>query len=201
MLRRQVLWSGGFDSTFRLLSLVAAGERVAPIYLDQECRWQKQVRELDARDRILSQLPTDWRRRIDGPPVGEDFGDFWATFLRLHRQYADAGLGEWPSQDPGIAAAGLLRPGVEACYVAGDTLTENPARLALLRDHQVALPLIRFTKRDLWKEATRQGWADLLLLTWSCEGEDIDATARPCGNCQSCQARIVPATARMRVGT
>lgn len=146
--------------------------------------------------------------------------------LRLHREMAEATLDWWlrpenwtaardyaarcrlrfSEQSPMVGAAAIAhgRP-VEAAYVAGDDLAhaaQAPTR-EVLAACGVSLPLVErgLRKVDLLADARRRGFADLLALTWSCEGPTSEPVrVEPCGECPSCLHRLLPATGTAQRG-
>ncbi len=193
----RLLWSGGFDSTFRLLERLYVGDRVEVVYVNQGGDWQKQRREQEARRRLLAALPLGWRARVlidpedakGRPPVlmadGSIAGRYADLELEAQRRYPD---GYSPQLPLLCAVADVLGP-VEACFVQGD---ETPALfMPVLRAHPFRLPLLERTKTQLLHAAWRSGFDDLLALTWSCEADDGDAKVGPCRVCDPCKARIL----------
>lgn len=198
--RVRLLWSGGMDSTFLLLTLLKAGQRVEPVYIVQDVRWQKQRRELEARRRIVHALPDSMRsllvlpgREVDDVPEDRP-AEEWATFWRLSWEaYEACGPKNWMSYQSCMLAAVARESGpIAAAFVAGDHAPTHRVARRLLDGHGVQMPLLARSKEWCIAEAQRQGFAHLLRLTWSCEGSNRDAAAGPCGLCDPCKARRLP---------
>lgn len=65
---RQILWTGGFDSTYLVVDALLAGDHVRAITwrgwgMNDES-WQKLQNEDEARRRIVAALPIELRRRL-----------------------------------------------------------------------------------------------------------------------------------------
>lgn len=84
---------------------------------------------------------------------------------------------------------------IETGHVADDDSVQRTVVRAFLERAGLQLPLARLTKRRLLADATRRGFAHLLALTWTCDGLWDESDVWPCGRCESCQHRIIPAVA------
>lgn len=203
---RRVLWTGGFDSTALVLETLRTERgRVEPYAIEftyPNMEWQKARREADARDRIRAALPPGMAARLEPDQVIPFFPEHAdraaAVFDAIWSMRTAAGLSGWHSpQVSGLVVVAEHVAGLAAGYVAGDSALEDPfTRRELVR--RLALPFAHVSKRALLEQAHRAGYADVLDLTWSCEGDDWDAVDGPCGNCLPCRSRIIPAIARTK---
>jgi hypothetical protein len=181
-----VLWSGGFDSTALVLERLRRGETVRPVYMAQRARWQKQIRERDAMDRIRSAIAEPRLLRLVEWPA-------FNTSIEPHvRALDELNGGDWTTvQNAALAAVADDVGPIAAALVADDyTATQRPV-VGYLRRHRVALPVIASTKRDVLRVARDHGYAELLELTWSCEGRNTESRGLACGRCEPCRHRIV----------
>jgi hypothetical protein len=67
-----------------------------------------------------------------------------------------------------------------------DNLSPDNKSLIIFKDF--ILPIIRLSKKDMLKIAQKNGYADILKLTWSCW---FPNNGRPCGKCDMCKERII----------
>ncbi len=212
---REVLWSGGFDSTALVLQALHAGDAVRPIVLEAgEVEWQKLRRERRARERIRETMPAEFRARlwpdrfIRQEPI---FSRIDALHLDADRRLQTiaacgcrpvlrADVAEYPDGFPWVSrqnalllAFAELWPGVEAGFVESDQTFRCPVYGDRIRA-AFRLPLADWSKAELLAWAESAGLRRLLDLTWTCEADNADAAAGPCGACDPCRARIIPAT-------
>ncbi len=206
-----VLWTGGWDSTFRVLELLLVhGRGVQPWYVvDPERRTT--ARERSAMAAIRSALvardpgaatrlrPTRWREcgQITTVPAIAEAARSLRTRLPLPEQYV------W-------LASLAESEAVEGMELGIDERVDTPS----LREVQVAfspdaapddwayippegnppdverifrglrLPISELTKGDMERRAIAEGFADLLELTWFCRWPTI--LGNPCGQCVPC---------------
>lgn len=208
----QLLWTGGWDSTFRLLRLLLDLKRpVAPIYLQDETRASLPV-EIETMDRIRAALaaahphtrallrPTTFVRVADIAPDAtiQRAGDRLAAKYGIGSQYPwlarfcrERGLHEIEM------AAENARQG------AGLVLLDNiaPARSphgypthrvppdakdpdAFLVFGAFSYPQIELTRLDTLEIARRNGWDEWMDMTWFCHRPARGM--QPCGLCNPC---------------
>jgi len=211
----RLFWTGGWDSTYRLLWLVLVeGRHVEPIYLVDEGRrslhverrtmqhLRERLAELEPRTRALL-LPT-WEVSVAGLAPDPDITQ---AFHRILRRYAIGTQYEWiarfcrqydvrdvemGSEHSPHGASLMLRD------FAGEARTPTGERTyVVLPEHlhtDVGLlfgayrfPLIKTTKHDMAREAARLGWTSLLADTWFCHHP---LRGKPCGTCNPCQGVI-----------
>ena len=189
--RKRLLWSGGFDSTYLLVSQLKAGEHIEAVYLTQDPRWQKQAREIEARQRIFHALPHELQSRLTVHQPDPLDADVWRRWHILNVEL-QAITGGCSVQTAMLAAIADQRGPVQAGIALGDGVANDPKQRELLREHQVEMPLVDVSKTTMYQTAQCEGWAHLLDLTWSCEAWNDEATAAPCGKCLPCQGRIRP---------
>lgn len=204
-----LLWTGGWDSTFRLLQAVVRGSaRIQPYYLNSRDR-ETSSRELRAmetiRERLLLRYPETRSRLlptrffdVDGIlPVPEIEQAFASMASRIH-------LGiqfEWLAR----FCCRHRMHGIELCIESGGTNLVNRELVARFRPGEPELddshaasdvyrlfryyrfPVIVMTKLDMRREAVEMGVLDLLELTWFCHSPVAGA---PCGACVPCGAVI-----------
>jgi hypothetical protein len=214
----RLLWSGGWDSTFRLLQLLLEQRRsVEPHYLVDPKRSSVPI-ELETMDAIRSRLSErypDTRNLLcpscitnvdDVPPDDE----IQRSFLHL---VADWNIGSqygwiaWYCKYAGLTGVemGLERPALGGFRLSGRLLrhsrpvSDGPVRIYEIapefRNHDVGVVFryFRFPLFDLWKTemeaiADERGWRDIMELTWFCHSPVNGRT--PCGLCAPCTHTI-----------
>lgn len=210
-----LLWTGGWDSTYRLLDLLLIKKRVVrPFYVIDSQRNSTAV-ELERRDRIKRMLlerdrevkdlllPTIFHAKADIKPNDELTGHYHIARARL-------GLGsqhEWLAL---FAEEHMLR-GLEICNHKND-----PAATILepfvLRDEDengevfyrvdekssdasvyhlfkyFRFPLFSMNKTQIEKRAKEYAFLDLLKFSWTCHRPlgHLPMNVVPCGTCNTC---------------
>jgi len=226
----KLLWTGGWDSSYRLLDLVLAqGRAVQPIYFTLDRRSAPLERQ--AMERIRAELAERWpgsvpllgpTQYLDMAPVPEDpdalaalvalrglpgarrLGGQYYSLAAAARHYGIAGLELGLHAEDGSAWYDRLKANVEA---EGDSwrLVADPEPAALRLLDRFSFPLLALSKQDMAVRAGAAGFADLLEGTWFCHSPD--RRGRPCGLCAPCRltmkqglARRVPRLKRLRHG-
>ena len=199
-----LLWTGGWDSTFRLLQLVVTeGRPVRPHYVQAPVR-AGTAYELAAMEAIRGGLE---RRGLGGllEPLQTTSEDDiapdprtkpWIVALRARSvlgwqyeylsRYAREVLPEGGRLELSVhlddKAEGFLRPHVVRSgdtYVMRDGVADEPMRLF----EPFSFPLLDLTKDDMAAAASRGGFSDLMDLTWFCHSP---RGGEPCGTCNPC---------------
>lgn len=196
-----LLWTGGWDSTFRLLQLLLIEKRdVQPIYAMDASRYSMN-RELDTirtisamvRQRLESDVtlyPTKFYLTSDFPEIQEIKERYASLASRLHiaRQYY------WLA----LIAENQQWGSVELCTVKGDSRdlqhaifddieSENPT----LKDSWEAelfkywsFPLLTTKKPEMRIIAEEHGFLDILVKRWFCLRP---IRGKCCGACRPCE--------------
>lgn len=215
-----LLWTGGWDSTFRLLQLLLQRRvEVAPIYLQDGTRASTRT-ELETMARIGRRLREEHPhtrgllqpvRIADAADADGDAGI--AQALREVRKRVYIG-----NQYAWLASF-CKRNGihdVELCVHVDDKVqtllrdcvveTEHPAgyrtqRLDPRREgtaeyelfRYFSFPVFRVDKLGMAQEAEREGWSDYMDMTWFCHSP---VGGKPCGVCGPCVYTIEEGLAR-----
>jgi 7-cyano-7-deazaguanine synthase len=200
----QLLWTGGFDSTYRLLELTLVQHRhVQPIYiLNQERR--------SAEHEIRSM--TAVRERINGRGHG---GLLAPTVVLLKDDFA---VSDWitethvATEERGIRIGSQYRwlsaiaetldwEGVELCFERYPTPSalrreifvdpESPPSGIALRDTDIAelfrrfsFPVMHLYKSEMAERAEQHGFDEILTSSWFCHDP---FGGKPCGRCRPCE--------------
>jgi hypothetical protein len=200
--RTQVLWTGGWDSTFRVLQLLLVEKRpVEPIYMFDSGRRSSQ-RELQTMEHLRDQL----RQRMDDPSLlaplriflSSDYppsDDLIARYRSLHER---APFGPQYPRLAGIAEAHGWR-NVELCMertpgtpsLWNQLLFDRPGVLNSSWEAELfqywSFPVIDITKERMRDIAEQHGFLDLLLQRWFCFDPLM---GKPCGRCYPCRHTV-----------
>ena len=186
----KLFWTGGWDTTFRLLDLVLLqGKAVQPIYVITRDRLsyplelaarEKIERAVAARDPVASRLilPTRFFERSDiraYPHITE-------AHSRLHRRLAPlwpqyewlarlAEQMEWHDIEMGVHVDDQCEPWVDNPFFC-----------------RFSFPLISLSKRDMEAKAASAGFLNIMQMTWFCRRPD--SKGRACGLCAPCEYAV-----------
>ena len=207
---KNVLWTGGWDSTFRILELtILKKETVQPYYVvDQgrssvpfELKAMEQIRELMIRKFPFTRdsiKPVIMIQKNEIPPNEKTTRDFHTllSMSDLGSQY------EWLAR---YAEANGLRD-LELCIHLDDKATnfigssvklveegEDSYYLLSLEDmpypeltifQYFHFPVLTMSKVEMGETAKKHGFADIMECTWFCHNPRKGGT--PCGMCNPC---------------
>jgi hypothetical protein len=206
----RLLWTGGWDSTYRLLELLLVKRKpVQPYYFidtdrrsfPSEIRAMNAIkRRLDVQYPDLSGLlqPTIFRDVLDIPPdeeiqacyrricAWEHIGVQYEWGARFARSEDLTGL------ELSLIGGGhmfkVFEPYLDRREVGGDTVCEIGPEHEGADLHRLfnryRFPLIFTTKQDMLAKAREAGFAEFLLLTVFCHSPRRDG--KPCGICIPC---------------
>ena len=205
-----LLWTSGWDSTFRLLSLVLIHKKtVQPYYikdhqrssLDMELRTMEKLKGLTYRKAAHTQqliLPTIFKDRQDIKPnnaITQQYKRLAATkplgdqYEWLARYAEEAGVRDL---ELSIHQDDKARKFVEQ-YVVGEDAKENyrlredclNSDLALFKHFR--FPILNWTKLEMQQTAIQHNFLDIMNQTWFCHSPIND---QPCGICTPCSTTI-----------
>jgi 7-cyano-7-deazaguanine synthase in queuosine biosynthesis len=212
----RILWTGGWDSTYRLLVvLLELGLTVEPWYMQDDKRASSQA-ERQAMDRIrtwlaeqhpvtqATLLPTRVVRLQEVLPDAEierafanvirirGIGDQYAFLARFVKQFDVDGI-ELSLEKTAHGAHGVIKHCVAA--------TQDPHGFPTWRvfddcpDQDIrtifggfSMPLFDTVKADTLPVIARNGWNEVMAMTWFCHTPAKDM--QPCGFCNPCQYAI-----------
>lgn len=197
---RNVLWTGGWDSTFRVLALaLSERESVQPHYLldperrstDFELRAIDTIRaEANARGAAIAPLHV---QRVEHIAIGAQAA---AEHRALTRAYGIGAQYLWLSEyarrhgidelelcihvdDKAYAAVSALSSGSEP-NDSDDDAANGPGLFRFF-----SFPVLEVSKLHMWQTAQAQGFGDLMEQTWFCHLPT--RSGRPCGFCGPCR--------------
>ena len=199
-----VLWTGGWDSTFRVLDLTLRQRRaVVPVYVlgrerrstDAELATMEMIRSrLATRDPTAASLLAA-TRLIQKLEADDDYKEAWDRIRRNHflgSQY------HWLPRS--LNAAGF--PITELCIhrddkaaaVIGDRVVYESNCIQVDAESgsdlhslfaRFRLPLFDLTKLEMESAALAAGFVDIMEISWFCHNPT--SAGRPCGACNPCR--------------
>lgn len=207
----QVLWTGGFDSTFRVLSLLNSGNTVQPHYvvevdrrsLSHELKAMVHIREgiekahlsgtlLPLSLRLKNEIPANERVAYAFGMIRERFylGGQYRWLAEFAKTVADQTLELSVHRDDRAYQCIMEfvrgRGQVRGESQSSDELELNRAYVTLFE--QFSFPLLEMTKTQMWRFASEQGLQHLMEMTWFCFKPTMNGS--PCGRCNPCQYTI-----------
>lgn len=207
----KVLWTGGWDSTFRICQLVLEkGALVRPYYVIESERRSslQEIRAMASIRRTLSErddrrgrlLETRFADKSEIPPHEastarwralrgrSELGPQYEWLSRFRRSWELDGLEISVHQDDRLYP--LVRDAVEPCQTPYGITYRLPTSLAETDVGLLAgfdFPLLGWTKVEMESHARRRGFLDVLMGTWFCF---LPLLGRPCGMCNPCRFAV-----------
>ena len=210
---KYLFWTGGVDSTYRLLKLMEAGHSIQPIYIDKKIDIRKNKRHeiktmsnltpiirkaypqgvlLDVR--VVSHIKpvNDVREKAlligCGPSYKKRIGSQYVAFC------------EYASTHPQPIELGVEIGGRAEKFLRGKTEIKNGNRviseLAIKKEPEIAMfkniefPLLHMTKEDIRLDAEKSNMIGILNQTFTCWYPRSSTYPIPCRKCEMCKARI-----------
>jgi hypothetical protein len=194
----KLLWTGGWDSTYRLLDLLLVqGRRVAPAYVidPERASTLHEIRAMESiRRGVLARLaepgrlaPTEVHVRTHFAPTPQ----MAAQHVALGRQVHVGSQYLW------LAAVAEAQgwQGAELCMARYETppalqrhLFDQGGRLRDVEGAELfrfwSFPLLEVSKAEMAERAAERGFLDLLRRRWFCF---TPLGNRPCGACRPCR--------------
>ncbi|HMQ92409.1 MAG TPA: hypothetical protein PKA33_11645 [Amaricoccus sp.] len=209
--RHVVLWTGGWDSTFRVLDLISGSDAIVQPYYVVDSGRRSHRMELSRMAEIVAAVASrGWPGRLEPPDVVEmpDTGrhpDIRAAWTTLHDEIGLGSQYEWLAC---FARDRDLR-GLELGVVAGGSKTETFLRPRVVRRMEVGrevtvfgregepgavlfermtFPLLATSKARMGEIAAERGFRDLLERSWFCHDPLLGRYA--CGLCVPCRDAV-----------
>lgn len=207
-----LLWTGGWDSTFRLLELVVRDKKcVIPVYMIDEARPSFRA-EILAMQKIKNAIAARWpetRGLIQGTmykavsDIKED-QTITAAFNNILKTSFMGSQYDWLARyckDEGINAIELCIHRDDKAHAiiqrfvsqtsSGDSYVVSEAYRGSDEGTVFgcfSFPLLEFTKVSMKDVAEKNGWADIMGMTWFCHRPLFGNV--PCGRCNPCRYTI-----------
>ena len=207
---KNILWTGGWDSTFRILDLVLTKkESVQPFYiLDSdrnstplELETMDKIKKLiiekdpESKDRILDHIMISINKIPINEKITNDYS-YLQTLSHLGSQY------DWLAR----YADSMQMNNIELCihlddkaefFIKNDVelikndadsyykLKDKPSKSELRIFSYFHFPLLKMTKLEMGETAKKNGFHHIMEETWFCFNPKKDGT--PCGMCNPCK--------------
>lgn len=206
-----ILWTGGWDSTYMLIKLLKKNKTVQPIYVVDDCRSSKNYEKI-AMSKILKQLENfdnfggtvlpiiqvDVNEIEPNEQISKSYKRLCQT-VKLGSQY------DWIARlavdYPGIAM-GIEKPNGEfsGCLAAIEKngklifkdgigyIDKNASNQDCINVFgNVCFPIIEITETEMLKDVERWGVENLMKNIWFCHSP---IKGIPCGVCRPCQQKM-----------
>ena len=208
-----IFWTGGWDSTYRVIELSHHAVQVQPVYILDETRYSHE-RELDAIATMTKLLETRSETKAEFLPLRvirvEDIPEDEEMSRAAERLRKEFGLG---IQHDWTARVAKEYPGIELCiekaltgympirqcinkYVEGGLLEtahgymidgESASEDVRLVLGGVTLPIFETTERQMLDAVKSLGCEDVMAHIWFCHRP---IKGEPCGLCSPCHTKM-----------
>ncbi|WP_347924875.1 hypothetical protein [Pontimicrobium sp. SW4] len=207
-----VLWTGGWDSTFRVIQLYRLGATIQPIYVIDHNRISSS-KELEAIENISSRidlkfkhskgqiLPLKIIKRQDIPSnlslkvihkflrykvnLGKQY--YWLACIAKKYEYKDL---ELSLHNEDLDKFFLFDQLIEfKDEKIGSNWRLNTKKIGFSRKYlfsNMTFPLVTISKPEMKTIAEENNFADLMELTWFCH----KSNEKPCGKCAPCKQYV-----------
>ncbi len=183
----KVLWTGGWDSTFRMIQLARSGREVQPYYVIDTGRRSslKEIKQMQAIKNCLRvKYPESKIHDINFIELSSIAVDvkFSEAHERLKKQRFMGDQYVW------IAALANGVDNLELCIHSDDKAEFFNQDAAMGADQELIFgnlnfPILAYTKLDMEEEAKQNGELDILNMSWFCFDPIGDTS---CGTCNPC---------------
>jgi len=204
-----LLWTGGWDSTFRLLQLAQKGAEVQPHYIRDQHR-ESGKKELQVMNEIRQKVNQRFPNCIIRETEIINKSDIVIN-TNLERSYQNLLIKAWVgpqyiyiasySQQHKIMCLELclermshdrhvVMPCVENTELNREgqrIISENVDKDILYLFGQFSFPTLAFTKLDMLNESKKHGVFDILNMSWFCHRPLF---GKPCGTCNPCMSTL-----------
>ena len=179
-----LLWTGGWDSTFRLLQLLFIEEKaVKPHYIVkyQECTG-KEIDTIHNIIRLISRQYPEKKELLlpihyisvgeikENKRITDEYKEIIKT-KKLNRQYEN--FARYCEQ--------LGLSSMELGILSNETFEEFISDTVIFKYFE--FPLLGYTKKEMAAIAEKNGWNELMKMTWFCRRP---VNGHPCGLCGPC---------------
>ena len=205
----EILWTGGFDSTFRMTQLSRCDIDIQPYYMcdnrNSESRELEAIKKISERlmqyeqtkARILPLIKIDMADRIENEEITAAYKRITKK-RHLGTQYD--WLGRFAEKHPGIEV-GVHDQAIELIREYGDIIKvddevigtycmvdrEKTDKDICLLFQNMHIPLIGYTKLKMKEEYLKNGYEDVMRMTWFCYNPIRN---KPCGFCTPCRVTM-----------
>lgn len=209
--KHYLLWTGGWDSTFRMIELSFQAVDIYPIYVidhrrvskEYELKCMKEIVDM-LRDKPATKAVIHDIELIERSKIPED-QEITQAYHLIHEKTRLGSQHEW------LARLGKSRPGLEMGTEAGSPETSHildaidrfgklvivdgcgyldqkqSTKEGLLVLGWFKFPIITRTERDMLQAVIKWGYEDVMRKIWFCHRP---IKGKPCGCCHPCDVKI-----------
>lgn len=208
---KHVLWTGGWDSTFRIIELFKRGIILQPLYVIDPSRGstEKEIETIELLSELINErfkdsngkiLPVKLIHKKEIPKnlyfklmyklikKRQSIGTQYKWLAYLSKQYKGLEIG-FHKKDRGR----LLNPS-ELREIVDETNGKNwivdPKKTSFTKAQlfkNFRFPLVYISKPEMKDYAEENGFLDIMLKTWFCHR----STDKPCGECAPCKQYVI----------
>lgn len=205
-----VLWTGGWDSTYRVVELILKGAMIQPYYVIDKNRVSVR-KEMDTikllRNKIVEAYPTAKDQLLE-----IIFVDLKSIKFNMRCRIAHKALkrrGHLGRQYYWLACLSRKINNMEVCLTKSDSFLRFLKGNVIEEEHpligsyyrlnpdvkdfflqrifkDMRFPTVTLTKLDMKEIAGQKGFLHIMNATWFCQG----STEKPCGKCNPCKQLI-----------
>lgn len=207
----EILWTGGFDSTFRVVQLSRLNITIQPYYISDNRKSEQN--ELTAINNILCELKKNenakaifrelriipMSERVEDAEISEAFhtlreNDFfggqyeWLAWFAKKHQGIELSIHQDDKALLLIKKYGRLKKisdDILGDYYIIDKDNSNKNLVKLFENYH--LPLVYFSKKDMRQKYIDDGYKEIMNMTWFCYNP---INGKPCGHCNPCMYTI-----------
>ncbi|KHE71408.1 7-cyano-7-deazaguanine synthase [Halobacillus sp. BBL2006] len=205
-----VLWTGGWDSTYRVLNLVLDQKKtIQPYYVLDSVRpsTKMELKTMERIKRLMVEFDPEAEQRIletieikkDEIPLNPDFTK---EYEKLRKEYRLGDQYDWLgryaesvnmdtlelSVHHDDKAQGMIKDDVVKIEDGEDfyyRVVDNPSHPAFVIFQKYRFPLLEITKLEMEEKAKERGYAHIMEETWFCHTPKKNG--EPCGLCNPCK--------------
>jgi Queuosine biosynthesis protein QueC len=208
---KYVLWTGGWDSTFRIIQLFNKSLTLQPIYVIDKGR-KSTKKEIETIELLTDEIPLKFKastgkilpaKFVERDKIPSDL--YLKLIYRIIKKRRSIG-----KQYYWLACLSKSYDNLEQCFhkedrgqlISIDELTEitddtggrnwviNRKKMGFLRSQlfkNVRFPLIYSSKLEMKEFAEKHGFIDIMNKTWFCH----KSSEKPCGKCSPCKQYVI----------
>lgn len=210
----KLFWTGGWDSTFRLVELSREKNTVQPIYIYGDGRPSASI-ELRTMNKIIDVMKQkDWVQATILPILFVNYNEIipveniTASYLEMKKILPLGSQYEW------LAWYAHVNPGIEIGITYSDSMVSRILRTdkgyctiketSKVSKYEIDLekssvnanllfgswyyPILFRTERDMLKQIHEWGCEDIMEMIWFCHRP---IHGKPCGYCHPCQVKVL----------
>ena len=187
-----VLWTGGWDSTFRVIQLLSQGDDVKPHYICDPGRDSTPF-EISAMHQIRNQLKSNPKVKGNLLPVNivkfsdfEKYKDIEEAYIDLMKQHYLGEQYKWIAdycRHKNIESIDLSIVSVNSDHFFQQNYARKDYPFSVIFKN-LNFPLINMSKNDMREWCVDNGFLPVIESSWFCHSPA--RSGKPCGTCSPC---------------